>query len=203
MKSILLASVAVFAASAGLNVAVAEEAKGFSAISSGTYVNDDTHTYVTFSYSHMGLSNPVLTFTDVDATVILDASDATKSTLNVDIDPVSISSGVDEFNSHLESEDFFDVKKFTDISFKSTKLTMSSDTTGTVTGDLTIKGITKPVTLDVTLNGAMVHPMKNIDAFGIEATGSVKRSDFGLGAYVPVVSDEVDLAITVEFLKAE
>ncbi|WOI53094.1 YceI family protein [Parvularcula sp. LCG005] len=204
MKTLLLAALASTSFTAAAFAADDHmEANGLAAIASGTYEIDKSHGYVNFTYNHMGLSNPILSFTDVDATVQLVADDPTKSTLMVDIDPSSVSTGVEVFNGHLTGEDWLNVAEYDDITFKSTSLTMTDAENGTLTGDLTLKGVTKPVTLDVTLNGAKKHPMKNIDAFGITATGTIMRSEFGLGAYVPAVSDEVELMISAEFLKAE
>jgi len=104
----------------------------------------------------------------------------------------------DKFNTHLNSAEFFDSAKFPTASFKSTKVEAAGKDKLKVTGDLTIKGITKPVVLDVTLNKAADHPMKKTPSIGFDATAMVKRSDFGLGAYAPMVSDEVRLTITTE-----
>ncbi len=176
---------------------------GRSTLSSGTYEMDKTHGYVTFSYLHQGYSRPVLRFDDVDATVTYDAEDPSASALMVEIDPASINSGVADFDQHLKSGDFFEVETYDSITFESTDLTFDSPTTGTLTGDLTMKGVTKPVTLDVVLNRAAEHPMQNVDAFGISATGQIMRSEWDLGLYTPYVGDAVDLRIEAEFLKAE
>ena len=170
-------------------------------IPSGTYVMDKTHGYVTFSYSHFGFSNPVLAFRNIDARVKLDAKKPENSQVDVLIHAESIDSGVDEFDTHLRSDDFFDVEKFPDITFKSTSLIRTGESTGTLSGDLTMKGITKPVTLDVKILGARKHPLKGVYAFGIEATGTLKRKDFDLGKYAPSVSNNVDLHISAEFHK--
>lgn len=199
---------AIFAALGAATVltaasAVAAQENPFSGISSGEYALDDKHGYVTFTYSHLGYSQPILRFDDIDATVDLDTESPAQSSLSVTIDPASINSGVEEFDGHLTGEDFFNVAEHDTITFEATSLDMESATEGTVTGDLTIKGITKPVTLDVTLNKAAEHPMLNKDAFGISAKGTLQRSEFDLGAYVPNVGDDVTLMIETEFHKAE
>ncbi len=170
-------------------------------VPSGTYTMDKTHGYVTFSYSHFGFSNPQLRFRDIDAVLGFDADKPETSNLTVMIDAKSIDSGVDVFDEHLNSPDWFDTDKHGEITFKSTNFTRASATTGTMSGDLTIMGITKPLTLDVTLLVAKPHPFKKVPAIGIEARGTLKRSDFGLGKYAPGVSDQVDLLISSEFLK--
>ena len=103
-----------------------------------------------------------------------------------------------KFDEHLKSADFFDAAKFADATFKSTKVESAGTNKLTVTGDLTIKDIIKPVVLDVTINAAGEHPMMKVPAVGFDATTTLKRSDFGVGAYAPNVSDEVKIRITTE-----
>ena len=172
-------------------------------VSSGSYEMDVTHGYVTFSYNHLGFSNPQLRFRTVDAKLDLNADDPAASSVNVTIAADSIDSGVDVFDEHLNSADWFNTAEHTEITFVSTELTQGEDGTGTLTGDLTIKGITQPVTLDVTLLGAGPHPLNQKETVGIEASGTVLRSAFELGAYAPAVSDEVEILISGEFNKVE
>ncbi|MNV19055.1 hypothetical protein D3C71_1099010 [compost metagenome] len=103
-----------------------------------------------------------------------------------------------KFDEHLRSPDFFDAAKFPAATFKSTKVEAAGANKLTVTGDLTVKGVTKPVVLDVTINGAGDHPMMKVPSVGFDATTSFKRSEFGLGAYAPNVSDDVKVRITTE-----
>jgi len=172
-------------------------------VSSGDYVMDVTHGYVTFSYNHLGFSNPQLRFRTVDATLDLNAEDPAASSVNVKIAADSIDTGVDIFDEHMNSADWLDTATHPEITFVSTALEQSDSGTGTLTGDLTIKGVTKPVTLDVTLIGAGPHPLNQKETVGVEATGTVLRSDFDLGAYAPAVSDEVKILISGEFNKVE
>lgn len=202
MKMLFAAASAALALSA---VALAEDAmpadRGLSTLPAGDYVMDKTHGYVFMTYSHLGFSNPTIRFADVDANVSLNADDVTKSTLTVSIDPAKIDSGVEKFNNHLMSADLFDVANHGEITFVSKSINMDTEYSGTLDGDLTIKGVTKPVTLDVTLNRAAPHPFTGAQAFGITATAKVNRSDFGLNYGIPVVSDAVDLRIEAEFSK--
>jgi polyisoprenoid-binding protein YceI len=198
---LLLVSTAAAALLTG--AALAQDDRGLSSIAAGTYEIDKTHGYVTFSYSHLGYSNPILRFDDVDATVTLDPQDPAQSTLEVMIDPASINTGVEKFDEHLKSADFFTVDEYDSITFESTSIELENGYSGTLTGNLTIKDVTRPVTLDVTLNKAAEHPMQGVDAFGITATGQVMRSEFDLGAYVPNVGDEVDILIEAEFHKTQ
>lgn len=196
MKTILFAAAGALALSAS---AFAQGDNGLSTLPSGTYVMDKTHGYVTFSYSHLGLSNPILRFNDVDATVDLNADDLTASTLSVEIDAASVDTGVERFDKHIKSGDFFDVENNPSITFTSTSIDLSDPAAGTLTGDLTMMGITKPVTLDVKLNKAGDHPITGNKAFGITATSTVDRTEWGLGGYAPAVSAEVDIRIEAEF----
>jgi len=159
-------------------------------IASGTYKLDPTHTDVLAQWSHFGFSNPSAHFGN--------AEDVTKSTVEVKLPLSGLNSFTAKFDEHLKSADFFDAAKFADATFKSTKVEAAGTNKLTVTGDLTIKGITKPVTLDVTVNGGGEHPMAKVPAAGFDATTTLKRSDFGVGAYAPNVSDEVKIRITTE-----
>lgn len=177
--------------------AAAAAAKGVS----GTYKLDPAHTDVLVQWSHFGFSNPSAHFGDVDGTLVYNAQDVSKSSVNVTLPLSGLNSFTAKFDEHLKSADFFDAAKFPTATFKSTKVTSAGANKLTVAGDLTIKGTTKPVVLAVTLNGAGPHPMKKVPALGFDATTTVKRSDFGLGAYVPNVSDEVKIRITTEALQ--
>ena len=172
-------------------------------IPSGTYELEKTHGHVFFSYSHFGLSNPHLRFREIDASINLDADNLEKSSVSATIQSASIDSGVDIFDEHLNSDGWFDTAKHPEITFKSTGFKRATQTTGTMTGDMTIMGITKPVTFDVTLLAAMEHPRSKKPVMGLEGSGKVLRSDFGLGKYAPSVSDEVEIGITGEFILAE
>jgi polyisoprenoid-binding protein YceI len=172
-------------------------------VPSGTYVMDKEHGYVTFSYSHFGLSNPQLRFRDIDASVDLDADNLENSAVTVTINAASIDSGVDRFDGHLNSSDWFNTEAFPEISFESTGFVRETQTTGKMTGDMTIMETTLPVTFDVTLLKAFDHPMKKSPFIGLEGRGTLTRSDFGLGNYAPNVSDEVTIFISGEFGKTE
>lgn len=165
---------------------------------SGTYKLDPSHTDVLVQWTHMGFSNPSAHFGNVDGTLVFDAADPTKSSVQVTLPLSGLNSFTAKFDEHLKSADFFDAAKFPTATFKSTKVEAAGTNKFTVTGDLTIKDRTRPVVLDVTLNGAGEHPMLKVPAIGFDATTTIKRSDFGVGAYVPAVSDEVRIRITTE-----
>jgi polyisoprenoid-binding protein YceI len=162
-----------------------------------TYKIDPNHTIVLASWNHKGFSHPSASFGQVDGTLVYDAENVAKSSVNVTLPLSGLNSFVADFDEHLRSADFFDAVKFPSATFKSTKVEAASKNKLKVTGDLTIKNITKPVVLDVTLNKAdKLDDGRGI--IGFDATATVKRSDFGVGLYAPNVSDEVKLSITSE-----
>ena len=192
MKRLLLAAAAI----AATTFASADD----HADMSGSYTADPTHAYILFSYNHLGLSRPTVGFNSFDVALDYDAEMPENSEITVDIDATSIDSRVAKFNDHLNSDDFFNTAKYEEISFTSTAIEKHDDGSFKVMGDLTIKGITKPVTLDAEIVTKQ-HPMKGVPAIGVSATASLLRSDWDLGAYAPAVSDEVELRIQVEMLK--
>jgi polyisoprenoid-binding protein YceI len=161
-----------------------------------TYSLDPTHTFPRFSYN-MGMSKQILRFNKTTGTVVFD-KEAKEAKVDVTIDTKSIDTGVPVFNDHIQGEDFLDTAKYPTATFKSTKVVFEGDTPVSVEGDLTIKGVTKPVTLQITsfFNGP--HPMLKKDAIGANATAVIKRSEFNAGKYAPGVSDEVTLDIALE-----
>lgn len=177
---------------------VAQAALG---VPTGAYTLENTHGYITFSYSHLGFSRPQVGFNTFTVDLDLNSEDPSKSSVTVGIDANSIDSRVAEFDAHLKGDKFFATAANPTISFVSTGIKMNSDTTASITGNLTIKGVTKPVTLEATLNKAAVHPMRKVPTLGLNATAKVLRSDWGLAEYVPMVSDEVEIIISVELIK--
>ena len=165
---------------------------------SGTYKIDPSHTNVLVSWNHFGFSNPSINFGDAEGAIVYNAEDLAASSVEVILPISGLSALAADFHDHLASADWLDAAKFPNATFKSTRVQAAGTNQLTVEGDLTVKGVTKPVTLDVTLNGAGEHPMRKVPAIGFDATTTLKRSDFGLGAYAPAVSDEVKVHITTE-----
>ena len=167
-------------------------------VAAGTYAVDPNHTQVTWQVNHMGFSMLEGQFGASGGSIMIDPAkpNATKVEVNFAIDQLSVTSA--PFTGHLKSKDFFDVATHPTAKFVSTKVFATGDK-ATITGDLTIKGVTKPVVLQATFVGAGTNPMNKKVNFGFRATSSIKRSDFGLGAAVPVVSDRVDLTINAAF----
>ena len=170
-----------------------------------TYKIDPNHTNVLASWSHFGFSNPSVNFGQADGTIVYDAEDVAASSVQVTLPLKGLSALAANFYDHLTSADWFDAAEYPEATFKSTKVEAAGEGRLKVTGDLTVKGVTKPVVLDVAVNEAAEHPLGKRPAIGFDATGSVKRSDFGLDKYAPNVSDEVTLRITTEAMvpKAE
>jgi len=166
---------------------------------SGTYKMDKNHGYLVFSYLHMGFSHPMLRFTNFDTEIQYDSANIDNSSAKVNIAVNSIDAGIATFNAELASEKFLDAAKFPEITFTSTSYKSTGTDTAVLTGDLTIKGVTKPVSLDVHLNRAGEHPMSKNPMLGFSATGKFNRSEFGMGMFTPMVSDELGLQFEGEF----
>jgi len=162
-----------------------------------TFNIDWEHSQVLFSYNHFGFSNPSSRLEQIKGALELNQSDWSKSSVNVTMPLAGLHSGVPKLDDDLKSEKFFDAAKYPDITFKSTKVEKTGDHKLKVTGDLTAHGVTKPVTLDVTMNKIGDNVMKKTTTAGFDADTSFKRSEFGVSAYVPAVSDEVHVHITV------
>jgi polyisoprenoid-binding protein YceI len=171
---------------------------GAATASEKTYTFDKKHTEIRFSWNHFGMSRMSGRFLGFDGTLNLDKTAPEKSTLDVALDTASLWTHVDKFTKHLKSPDFFNASSQPKITFKSTKIERTGDKTAKVTGDLTIKGKTKPVTFDVTLNFEGIHPMSKKPTVAFSARATVKRTDFDLGKFVSAVSDEVQIVIETE-----
>ncbi|MDH5824929.1 YceI family protein [Luteimonas sp. RD2P54] len=163
-----------------------------------TYRIDPNHTDVVAQWSHFGFSNPIAHFGGADGAIVYDADDVAASSVRVTLPMSGLNSHVEDFDEHLRSDDFFDAANHPEATFRSTAVEPAGEGRLKVAGDLTIKGITRPVVLDATLNAAKPHPMTKREAIGFDATTTLKRSDFDLGMYAPNVSDEVELRITTE-----
>ncbi|WP_416242582.1 YceI family protein [Azospira sp. APE16] len=182
-------------------VAVAITASSFAAVAAPeTYVMDGSHTFPRFSYSHFGYSTQLSHFDKTSGKIVIDKA-AKSGSVDVTIDMKSVNTGSALFNGHIQGEDFLDTAKFPTATYKSTKVNFDGDKVVSVDGNLTIKGITKPVTLSVTSFQCMPHPMLKKDACGANATAVIKRSEFNAGKYAPYVGDDVTLSIAVEAIK--
>ncbi|MBK8199758.1 MAG: polyisoprenoid-binding protein [Acidobacteria bacterium] len=182
----------------------------------GTYTADPWHTSVTWRVKHLGLSNYTARFKTVNATLQFNPGDLAANSVEVMIDPLSVEtdfagdykgthpdSPYASFNESLgKSPDWFNAGAFPQITFKSTGVTQTGAATGKVTGDLTFRGVTKPVTLDVTYNGMVQLPWTpGQDRIGFSATTTLKRSEFGMDSNLEFIGDDIDLLIETEFLQ--
>ncbi len=162
-----------------------------------TYNVDGSHTFPRFSYSHFGLSTQLSSFKNTSGKVVFDAEAKTGS-VDITIDMKSVNTGFEDFNGHIQGEDFLDTAKFPTATFKSTKVTFEGDKPKSIDGVLTIKGVSKSVTLTVTSFLAMLHPMMKKPAIGANAFTTIKRSEFNAGKFAPYVGDEVRIDIALE-----
>jgi polyisoprenoid-binding protein YceI len=161
-----------------------------------TYAPDPNHTFVRFSYTHMGFSTQQSRFNTTTGTVVFDPV-AKTAQIDMTIDTKSVDTGSDLFNGHIQAADLLDTADFSTATFKSTSVKFDGDTPTTIDGILTIKGISKPITLKIT---AFKHAlnMQKKDQVGADATGTIKRSDYKMDKFVPMVSDEVTVTIAIE-----
>ena len=162
-----------------------------------TYTVDGSHTFPRFSYSHFGYSTQLSSFGKTTGTVVFDAQ-AKTGAVDIVIDTTTVNTGFADFNGHIQGEDFLDTAKFPKATFKSTKVVFEGDKPASIEGQLTIKGVTKPVTLTVTSFQAMPHPMMKVPALGANAFVTIKRSEYNAGKYAPYVGDEVRIDIAIE-----
>ena len=166
-----------------------------------TYTVDTNHTHATFAFQHLGFSTFHGKVPARGGTVVIDRA-AKTGRVDVEFDPNAVATGVPKFEEHLRSADFFEVAKHPTATFKSSRMTFDDKgSPKTVVGDLTIKGITKPVTLQVTSFHCGDHPMAKVPACGANATASIKRSDYGMSFALPAVPDEIGLEIEIEAMQ--
>ena len=165
-----------------------------------TFVVEGTHTFPRFSYSHFGYSTQLSRFNKTSGKVVYDKAAKTGS-VDIVIDTKSVDTGYATFDEHIQGEDFLDTAKYPTATFKSTKVNFDGDKPASIEGQLTLKGVTKPVTLTVNSFHAMPHPMLKKDAIGANAWTVVKRSEFSADKYAPYVGDEVRIDIAIEAIK--
>lgn len=192
-KSLLLPAAVVLGASLSASPVLAKEQ---------VFEIDSTHTFPNFSYSHFGLSTQHSKFSNASGTVVLDTEKETGK-VDVTIDMTSVETGFDVFDDHIQDEEFFHTEKYPEATFVGDKVKIKDDKPVSVDGDLTIKGVTKPVTLKITHFTYMdEHPMEEGKAaIGANAEVEVLRSDFNMDKYTPHVSDEVKITISLEAIE--
>ncbi|MES1153666.1 MAG: YceI family protein [Rhodanobacter sp.] len=163
-----------------------------------TYKLDPSHTMVLFSWNHFGYSNPTADFGLGEGTLVFDEQHPANSSVEVTLPLDRLDTHVPALDEHLKKPDFLNADQYPVVTFKSTEVQPLGGNKFKVTGNLTVHGVTRPVVLDATLNKVGPHPMTKAPSIGFDATASIKRSDFGVGAYVPNISDELSIRITTE-----
>lgn len=169
-----------------------------------TYTLEPDYTQGVFRWDHLGFSSPAAQFAQATGTLEFDAANPGKSSVKVTIPLATLATGVPGLDDHFRSNDFFDLARFPTATFRSTRVEKGAMTNQlTVIGELNLHGVTRPVTLDVTIVKIGTNPRTSLPTVGFEATTTLKRSDFGLGAYVPQVSDDVRLQLITQAVEAK
>jgi polyisoprenoid-binding protein YceI len=171
-----------------------------SRVTAGTYQSDPSHSLVGFRVNHFGFNDYFGVFGDVTGTLVIDPANPNAAKVDVTIPLTGLSTASAKLSEHLKDASFFDAEKFPTVRFVSTKVTVDG-TSAMIEGDLTLRGVTKPVTLEADFTGAGINPFVKKETIGFEATTLIKRSDFGMNQAVPLISDEVRLGITAAFEK--
>ncbi|PRY80342.1 polyisoprenoid-binding protein YceI [Yoonia maritima] len=192
MKNVLFAA-AVAASSIAAPAFAAPEA----------YVLDASHSQIMFTYNHLGFSTGMGMFSGFEGEISFDAEEPAASSVNVSFPVRSMLTGWEGRFEHFMSGDFFGADEDEMVTFMSTGIEVTGDNTALITGDLTLNGVTKSVVLDAKLNQTGMHPMAEKEWAGFDATTTLLRSDYEVGAFAPYVSDEVEVMISVEAMKAE
>ncbi len=181
-----------------LSFAVLVLAAGSVRAETETYEFDKNHTQILFFSDHLGFSKSEGEFLDFDGSFALDRGSLDKSSVEIAIKTASIQMDDEKWNTHMKSEDFFNVGKFPEMTFKSTKVVTTGENTADVTGDLTLLGVTKPVTLHVTHNKSGQHPMNGKKMAGFSAVASLDRTQWGMTYGTPMMNPNIELRIEVE-----
>lgn len=166
------------------------------------YQLDASHSQIVFSYDHLGYSTTYGMFSGFTGDLSFDPENPAASTVSVSFPVRSMMTGWEARFGHFMGDDFFGAGPDDMVSFTSTGIEVTGEATALITGDLTMNGVTKSVVLDTTLNKAGTHPMQNMPWLGFDATTTLLRSDFNVGAFAPFVSDEVEVMISIEAMQA-
>ncbi len=169
------------------------------ALKEGAYGLDASHAALTFKIDHLGFSNYVGRFERFDAELDFDAADPTAASISAVIDIASLDIANDDFAKTLTGPNWFDAGAFPEATFTSTAIEVTGENTGRMTGDLTLKGVTAPITLDVTFNGGANDILRGGYIVGFSAQGTFDRTDFGIDRFAGVVGNDVTIEIEAEF----
>lgn len=197
-------------AAAGLVLALSGSAAGLAqpanvtspaAVQAGAYKVEPNHTRVLFAVSHLGFTTWYGDFTNASGSLQLDPADPARSRIEVSVPTASVATTNATLDGELKSPDWFDAQRFPTTSFVSRKVTVTGPGQAEVAGDLTLHGVTRPVILHARFNAAGINPLDKAYTVGFEVSGHIKRSDFGVSKYVPLVGDDVELIISAAFEK--
>lgn len=180
-------------------------ADGAKAPASEQYDIDASHSAIVFGWNHFGFSNPTARFNKIEGSLLLNKEDLTRSSISVTLPVASVDTGIAKLDEELKGPGFLDAGKYPTITFKSTKVEKIGASGLKITGDLTLHGITKPVTLKATVNKIGLFEIPGVvkaQAAGFDATAVIKRSEFGVAQYVPAVSDDITVRITLDAKQA-
>lgn len=191
-----------FLSAAALAAALATAA-ATGAAAADKYVLDSSHSQVVFDYNHLGYSTTYGMFAGFEGEIMFDQENPAASSVSVSMPLNSMFTGWQARFDHFMTKDFFDATADETISFASTAIEVTGDNTAKITGDLTLNGVTKSVVLDAKLNQAGDHPMAKKPWAGFDATTQILRSEYNLGQFAPFVSDEVNIKISIEAMKAD
>lgn len=170
-------------------------------VQAGEYRLDPGHSKITWSVDHFGFSTYVGQFSTVEGTLSIDPRKAADARLDVTVDANSVGTLNPALDAHLKTADFLDTAKFPTATFKATTIRLTGKRTADITGDLTLRGVTKPVTVAATFNQAGVNPVDKTYSLGFAGKARIKRTDFGVSAYAPALGDEVTLELEAELKK--
>ncbi len=171
------------------------------ALRGGAYRLDETHASLLFKIDHLGFSNYVGRFEKFSASLDFDEEDVTAARVSAIIDMASLDIANDEFGETLMGPQWFDAVQFPQAVFESNAISLTGDNTGTMTGDLTLHGITQPVTFDVTFNGGARDILRSAYIVGFSARTTIDRTDFGISKFAGIITNDVVLEIEAEFIR--
>jgi polyisoprenoid-binding protein YceI len=174
-----------------------------SKVEPGTYLVEPSHTRVMFALDHMGFTTYYGEFVDASGTLTLDPKNVSATRLDVKVPTATVSTTSGKLDAELKSADWLNAAKDPDIRFKSTKVVPNGPSSATVSGELTLHGVTRPVVLEAKLHGQGVNPMSKKVTVGFDVRGTIKRSEFGVKNYVPLIGDEVEITISAAFEKRD
>ncbi len=200
MRMILAAP--VLALLGGIAAAQTTPTRNPADVLAGAYTVEPQHTQVYWSLSHLGFTNFYGRLSDVSGSLSLSPTSPGTDQLSIAMPTASLNTTSDKLNQELQGSDWFDARSYPTIAYKSTKVDLLGRGHATVTGALTLHGVTRPVVLDVHFNAAGVNPIDHHYTVGFQAAGTIRRSQFGVTKYVPVVGDDVSLMISAAFEQA-